>query len=49
MGLSPKTVKNYLSSVFGKMHVGNRTAAVAEMLRRSRTEPAGLLHKADDP
>lgn len=33
MGLSPKTVKNYLSSVFQKLKVSNRSEAVARMMR----------------
>jgi DNA-binding NarL/FixJ family response regulator len=33
LGLSPKTVKNYLSTVFEKLQVNRRSAAVARMIR----------------
>ncbi len=34
MGLSPKTIKNYLSHVFQKLQVTRRSEAVARMMRR---------------
>jgi two-component system response regulator DevR len=33
MAISPKTVKNYLSTVFEKLQVRRRSGAVARMLR----------------
>lgn len=43
MGLSPKTVKNYLSRVFRKLNVTGRSQAVARLLRDELTEPRNML------
>lgn len=37
LGLAEKTVKNYLSSVFEKLHVSRRSQAAAMFVRESRT------------
>ena len=39
LGLAEKTVKNYLSNVFEKLHVSRRSQAAAMFVRESRGEP----------
>jgi two-component system response regulator DevR len=40
LGLAEKTVKNYLSNVFEKLHVSRRAQAAAMYVRESRSGPA---------
>lgn len=41
LGLAEKTVKNYLSNVFEKLHVSRRSQAAALFVRESREGPSG--------
>jgi two-component system response regulator DevR len=41
LGLAEKTVKNYLSNVFEKLHVSRRSQAAAMFVRESRTPGQG--------
>jgi two-component system response regulator DevR len=53
LGLSDKTVKNYLRNVFQKMGVGRRAHAASlfdlQRLKRARQERLGALHAKLDP
>jgi two-component system, NarL family, response regulator DevR len=43
LGLAEKTVRNYVSSVLGKLDVGRRAEAAAYVARHSTREKAGLV------
>lgn len=46
MGLSDKTVKNYLNSIFHKLNVTRRSEAVAHYLRKYSTQEPSSSHRA---
>jgi DNA-binding CsgD family transcriptional regulator len=46
MGLSDKTVKNYLNAIFHKLNVTRRSEAVAHYLRKYSNQEPSSSHRA---